>query len=101
MPMTSPRFRAAGTAPVFIGEANSTKPSTTEGSVIAGDVVAGTKLIELDSGEEWYYDGSDWKKVVTVHTRILAELAAMRQVLERIAFRLEQQEQPDQLTEAV
>ena len=43
-----------GNNPTYYGESTDTKPS---------DVAVNTKFKELDTGDTYYYDGSDWEKI--------------------------------------
>ena len=81
MPMAP---RVAGALPSFIGEAGQRKPTSSD-----GDLFTGSAFRELDSGNEWYYDSSDWKPVVTVQHKIYDELTAIRQLLERLVLQAE------------
>ena len=79
-----PRFQAENGAPAFIGESGQCFPSSVDGTIMAG-----TRLRRLNNGEEWYYDGEEWK---LIEDQKLTELRAIRRLLEQLV-ELEQRRQ--------
>ena len=43
-----------GNKPIYYGESTDEKPS---------DVEVNTKFLELNTGDEYYYNGSEWVKI--------------------------------------
>ena len=48
-----------------------------------GNVEEGTTFEDLATGLTWYYDGEGWKRWITGHDRVIAEVRQMRQELSK------------------
>lgn len=82
-----PRFRPTGGASEHIGVAGHKADNNRDGvrhrqpTTDQGTVVAGTRFSDLETGEEWYYDGDAWRAMRTVESLILDELKETRRLM--------------------